>query len=593
MMTNASAEQRRTRPISRDAAFPLRPPPHGSLVPTTPVRVTPTHSGVEWLPAVSERAEFDLGLTFVRNAVARSREDARRYPDSARAHANLAQAYWQASDMDAAAAHCDIALSRDPAHYVAKLLLARVREVQGRTSEATALYEEIHRARPSDTLALIGLANAAVRRDDHQGALRYLTQVTEIDASDAVARFYLGMVLLRLRRPHEAIAHLKHATLTDVRSPVLHQALGLAYWSQGTKRRAEQHFRTAVHLLPSYAPAVRSLAHLLILDGKPDKAILVLETYLAAYTENDAIRELLGWALFDKHDYRHALNQLKIAASLLERTGSSPRDRSRVANNIGVCFSRLNDTVNAATWYERALSLERDQPEAIRNLARLYLDTDRAEQAMLLIQGRRQLTPDDLETRFLLAVAASSLGRTDEAIAELEQIVRAEAAPAAAFSFLGTLLADDADAAADAVSILKEGRRRYPLDSMLANNLAYALLLAGQTAEGRAVLSAYPEDSVTDVYLRATWGLLHLREGDIQSGVEGYKEAQRLAESLGRRDLSRQARQKMHLELARYHLDAGSPDAAAQEVAFGLGIHGRSAYERWLRRIQRLLPDRT
>jgi tetratricopeptide (TPR) repeat protein len=548
---------------------------------------------VEWLTEVSEQAAFDLGAAFLKDAVARSLEDVERHPESARSHTNLAQAFWQAGDMNAAAEHCRIAIEKGPESYVARLLLARVREVQGRLADANALYEELHLKRPDDIPPLMGLAHAAIRRSDFARARDLLLRVIELDSEATVPRFNLGMVLLRMGRPNDAIGHLKQAARSDVRSPILHHALGLAYWSQGSRRRAEQQFRSALHLLPSYRPAVRSLAHLLIQGGKPAEALPILETYLAQNADSEGVRDLFGWALFEKKDYRHAIEQLRLAFSMMEQSQRDGSELARVANNIGVCYARLREWRNAEGWYGRAIGLNRRQPEALHNLARLYLETNSADRAIQLLEGVGELNPDDLEAMFLLALAKNNIGRGGDAIDELARLVRKDNAPVAAFSFLGMLLADEADAPADAVPVLEEGYRRFPKDPMVANNLAYALLLAGRPADARQVLEQYPEASVTDVYLRATWGLLHLREGHLEEGIRGYDEAQQLAQRLGHRELSRQAKQKKHLELARTYLERGDIQSAAQEVTFGLGTPGKPAYERVLRQLQRSLPERT
>jgi Flp pilus assembly protein TadD len=410
-----------------------------------------------------------------------------------------------------------------------------------------------------------------------------------LDPNASVPRFHLGMVLLRIGRTREAIAHLKHAAHTDVRSPVLHHALGLAYWSQGARRRAEHQFRSALHLLPSYAPAARSLAHLLILSGRSKEAVAILAGHLTLSADNDAVRDLLGYALFEQKDYRHAIEQLKITFNLMTRQCRGDSDLARVANNIGVSYARLRDWKNAEAWYGRAADLDKSQPEAHRNLARAYLETNSAERVVSLLEAFRR-RKDDSEAAFLLALAKNNLGRSQEAIAELERLVDRDEAPGAVFSLLGTLLADEADAPARAVAVLQEGFRRFPTDPMVANNLAYALLLADRDAEARKVLEQYREPSTADVYLRATWGLLHLHEGDLEQGMAGYSEAQRLAQTQGQRDLARQAKQKMHLELARYFLKHGNTEAAAKEVTFGLATPGKAAYERLLTQIQRSLP---
>jgi Flp pilus assembly protein TadD len=493
--------------------------------------------------------------------------------------------------MDASAEHCTLALQMDPDNHIARLLLARIREAQGRLDDATTLYEELRKRRPDDISPLLGLAQAAIRHEDFPRAIELLRRVVELAPEETIPRLQLGMVLLKTGRPNDAIGQLKHAARADVLSPVVHHTLGLAYWSRGARRQAEHQFRTALHLQRSYASAARSLAHLLIQEGKPGEAVAVLEAHLAKNQDNDRVRELLAHALFDTRDYRHALGQFRLTFSLMERNRRDNAELARIANNVGVCHTHLSEWKDAETWYVRAKDLDGSQPQVLRNLARCYLDSKRPDHAFRLLKGFQELHPDDWETAFLMAAVKHGQGDTDSAIDDLRAIVRRDEAGPEVFSYLGMLLTDEAGVPNEAILILQEGYRRFPKDLMVANNLAYALLLGGRLAEARKILEGYPEPSVTDVFLRATWGLLHLREGNLDEGVRGYREAQDMAQRDGRRELGRQARQKMHLEVARFYLGNGDVQTAGKEVALGLGITGRPAFERSLREIQRFLSD--
>ena len=58
--------------------------------------------------------------------------------------------------------------------------------------------------------------------------------------------------------------------------------------------------------------------------------------------------------------------------------------------------------------------------------------------------------------------------------------------------------------------------------------MAYALALAGRTAEARDLL---PED-LDDVYLIATAGLIDILDGEIERGIAGYDRVYELAKRL-------------------------------------------------------------
>jgi len=81
--------------------------------------------------------------------------------------------------------------------------------------------------------------------------------------------------------------------------------------------------------------------------------------------------------------------------------------------------------------------------------------------------------------------------------------------------------------------------------------------------------------------MTATWGLLHLVEGDLELGQEFYNEAKRLASTLGNKELARLVSQKMHLELARAFYRAGDRSVARKHLQQGLAIRdGMDFYHR-------------
>src|SRR5207245_4016334 len=105
-----------------------------------------------------------------------------------------------------------------------------------------------------------------------------------------------------------------------------------------------------------------------------------------------------------------------------------------------------------------------------------------------------------------------------------------------------------------AIEILERGLQENAPALRIRNNLAYALLLTGNVKRARAVLeptmrflemhSSDPEYQSLRVYLLATWGLLWIREGHFEKGLELYQEALRAATG----ELHRRVQQKIHDE---------------------------------------------
>jgi serine/threonine protein kinase len=161
----------------------------------------------------------------------------------------------------------------------------------------------------------------------------------------------------------------------------------------------------------------------------------------------------------------------------------------------------------------------------------------------------------------------------------------------------GSLLTDLKHDFESACRVAEEGLERYPLSPLLMNNLAYSLLMGGQTEKARRVLESVPRGVRTrrldtPTVLAATWGLLYLWEGRVEKGKEQYKAAELLARESRQLELPNTVRQKMHLEIARAYLRQQDISAAKVEISRGLSVRGgRDIYAQDLEALRDYLED--
>jgi tetratricopeptide (TPR) repeat protein len=199
--------------------------------------------------------------------------------------------------------------------------------------------------------------------------------------------------------------------------------------------------------------------------------------------------------------------------------------------------------------------------------------------------------PADSEMRLLGSVVAAEVGSYDEAIERLNKLILSDGI-AGAYACLGWILCDERRDYAEAVAVLSEGHERFPHDSSISNNLAYAYLMLGNVANARGILLGVPEREVMgSVYLSATMGLLKLHEGEFETASGHYALAEQLAGQMGSRLLVRTVRQKMHLEFAKAYLRLGDAVNAQAHLKLGLAIEGRPSYADDLRNMQSQLPE--
>jgi tetratricopeptide (TPR) repeat protein len=102
--------------------------------------------------------------------------------------------------------------------------------------------------------------------------------------------------------------------------------------------------------------------------------LLVLTVFLAGCTPPGPRALLKGKKLLDRGDYAGAVEQFKTATSLLPTN-------AQAWNYLGVACQRAGQPADAASAYQRALTLDRDLVEAHYNLGSLWLEQDKPADA--------------------------------------------------------------------------------------------------------------------------------------------------------------------------------------------------------------------
>jgi tetratricopeptide (TPR) repeat protein len=442
------------------------------------------------------------------------------------------------------------------------------------------------------------LAAIAMKRFDFEKAERLFRRAIDLGENGVVPKYSLAMVLLRLGRNREAISLLKSAVRSEVRSPALYQALGVAYAFAGDRSRAELHFRTALALAPNMPEAVHGLSRILIDEGKASTALQLLSQYLEQTPNDDPARELLARAYDGIGQHRSAAQQL---ISVFNRLPEDSEDaavlnhKAHLASAIGTYFGFDRKEEESELWLLRAIKLApRQAALPYQNLGRLYIRTDRDVEAFRLLSQCRKLFPRDQDTYILLSRVYENQGLYDEGIHVLEPLIKAGTANASVYSTLGCMLEYRRESSR-AVMVLKEGHEKYPDDYTIIHNLAYVLLMSGEAVEGRRILETYQrilneatnEEPDYEPVLTATWGLVYMLEGKIEVGIQFYKQAAKLAARLGNRQLAGAVMQKMHLEVAKLFLNQSDYASARREIDAGLLVkRGREPVRRELKQLR-------
>jgi tetratricopeptide (TPR) repeat protein len=449
-----------------------------------------------------------------------ARELAKVNEGSAMAQARLAQAAMAAGEHHLAVEAAREALKQarlterpdEPAVFSA----ARTLMACGELEEAERTLCGLSPTGPSLVLA----ATLAARRGDLDGAFKRLGDDQSVDAWDL-----RGWIALREGYFDQAIRLYRRAAQAGGPSPVVLANLGLAHAALGSQERAISETRQALALRPAERRRIAlNLVAYLVANGHADEAMQELRALQDDFPDDiELVFAEAHWRLAIG-DPERAERRLRKARETLLGSATEVQQAELVAN---LAYLR---------WYCGTQSRADVANEVLRRLRGVGWKSHRLG-AMIPVLLCRYSEKDRLNETGR-AIAAANPGTRlysidvqravlEDRIAKATQLAvewadNAIFAPEAAMTATFMLI-DVEDRFDDAVKLGSDAIKRMPAVSGLINNVAYALVLAGQADRAHHLLRPVREDAL---HLRATRGLIAAWRGDVEAGLRMYDEAE-------------------------------------------------------------------
>lgn len=586
-MISISVNTKEFSQIVPDERFNVDAPAVNPPLATSSLDMTRTQEGLTFSVAAKFNTPDSASVErTLEEVIARSRKDVEVNARGTRSLLNLALALVNGGKFDEAVTLFNEVVNTEPNNYVALNSLALLFFRRGQLKNAIDVYSRLHLAYPADPAPLINLASIALREQDFISANEYLEKAVALDGCSVMAKYLSAMVLLQLGKHNRSVALLRAGLRESGPSAELNQGLAIAYLVSGDLKRAERAFSTALAINNHLASAIHGLALLRLQQHRLDEVVESLLDHLSHDSKDLQARELIARAYVELGQFSRARGQLSAIMSAKSEVGQEHIELARISNNMGFCFASEGKTKEAEFWLKQSLELDGKSSAApYTNLGRMFLSQGRFREVLALLSPMKDsdfATPD---TSLLMSAALVNLQRFDDAIIVLQLLIERGVAPAGAYAELGWLLTDWKEDYDAALLVLREGFAKYPSESTVLNNLAYAHLMRGEPAFARAILDQIKDIGVNSILLTATKGLLLLWEGDVDGGEQLYKQAEGLAFQSGLRDLAISIRQKRHLEMARAYLRSGNVIEALGQRQSGLASVGGQRYYRFMEQL--------
>lgn len=195
-------------------------------------------------------------------------------------------------------------------------------------------------------------------------SLTFWQHTVDVTTDNARAHGNLGLLLVDLGRPSEAIVHYTEAIRISPELADVHSNLGNALAGQGKTADAVSHYREALRIDPNQLTAHNGLGSALDDQGKYDEAITHYRDALRIDPGSAMIHNNLGAALVNQGKPEEAVSQLIEACRLAPEDADYPY-------NAAVVLERLGRFAEATRHLEDALRVRPNHDGARRLLEQI------------------------------------------------------------------------------------------------------------------------------------------------------------------------------------------------------------------------------
>jgi predicted Zn-dependent protease len=438
--------------------------------------------------------------------------------DNVLAQAKLGQFYVVSRDLPRARAQAELAHRLDPEHPELLLLRALIALEAGDLAEADARTAAVLAKDPGKIDAAALLARIRERSGGIDAALAAFDQTLTRQPKDVTLRTFKVQMLERANRGDQAVAVYREMIAIEPAVYVHRAGLSRLLYRIGAKADAEQEVRQAIAERIGTTAAKLGLIDLLLSENRTDDAEAELKRMIEATPDEHALR----FRLAELYARLQKLDPAEAALGAIVR-----RDREG-ENGVAarLALARLAYARNAPEKGDAliadALTVDKDNGEALKLRAARSLDGENAEQAIIDLRTVLRGAPNDGAATRLLARAYVAAGKPDLAEQQLARLVKLDAEDAGAKYGLAYFQAQrgQTEQALELLDEILKGRpaAAAPLRAKAALLIAERNWPAAEAAI--AQLKAVPEEKATAFFLTGVMELARRQPAAARAALE-------------------------------------------------------------------------
>ena len=359
------------------------------------------------------KGETEQAQERFRETVAVLQDFVQRRPEQASAHFRLAQMHMRLGEATQAKGALRTVLNIAPNSPSAALLLAELEINTGAASEAIPLLEELIQRQPSG-LAYELLGKAYVVDQSFSRSTQAFTKFVEIASDEPRAHHLLGASLSAEGKNAEAVSHLNEALLLD---PAYVEPLALLASLDARKQR----LGAALNRVHSQIQKIDATGRHHFLLGQLYAASNQLDNAENAYHKAVEVDPSLNAAYAQLAGIYIRTNRTGQALAEMERGLEHNPENVPIIMLKGMIQHQIGEVASAQGTYEQLLTINDRFAPAANNLAYIYQDQGKLEEALALAEVARQEAPNNPDIADTLGWILYKRGTYDRAVGLLKE----------------------------------------------------------------------------------------------------------------------------------------------------------------------------
>lgn len=509
-------------------------------------KFVPTEDNIDKLVISSTIAD-----TFFNNQIEYSIKSLNKFKANPYVINNVGLAFLNRRNYEEAEKYFNKAIELQSQFYPSLANLAKLYFYQKKYDKALEVYKAIKQYFPEDVKVLQNISHTLLKKGEVDKALEILLDVVKKDNKNSSAYNNIGVIYILKGDIDKAINALRNALNLNANFANAYNNLGACYAIKKDYIRAIRSYLSAIALNKNFLYAIKNLARSYQEIGEHAKVFDLINKYIDQYSSDADLLNILADSSYMDQKYKQALKILKKLIDIFA-ISNNVVEKARIHNNIAVAYGHLGERQDAYKHYIESISLHND-PLTYNNLFNAFLRDNKLSEAKKIVTEARTLFPDNCDLLVSEGKILHAFKDYVNACTSLKKAIECNQSLATPYTLMSHIKAEIDNNLTEAINIAREGLKYNPKDIALNNNLAYFLLQTNTKNnfyEARKLLDHF--ESVEDVYILATRGLLFLKENNINEAERLYNKSADIAKN---KELQNRVKQKKLLELGKYFLN--------------------------------------